>query len=326
LGGFLRSGDMPISISVNEYLFMSYVGLVASGYELTDKNDTEIMGLVDEIKNTSFKDNAIEYFKKARSTNEINPYWPYGSDISATSFFIKDYEFNTFDDYVAFIKSCGFGGHEDWFWDWIKELPNVLRQIQGSPAYLRLWGKYQSIIQNRIKDYNRQVKVIENVINKFTVMPYNIEFSPNLLQLPGMADFVKQGDRTIVITTYPTEIAILHEFLHPFISAHRNIISALLPIANLDKCINTESMITYGYMWDNSEDSKIHALEECFVRGISIGISSMSKQEKTQYCKWSCDSGFLFVREILKVMETMDITEDNLGDFMRQVMESGCMK
>ena len=28
---------MPISIRVNEYLFMSYVGLVASGYELTDK-------------------------------------------------------------------------------------------------------------------------------------------------------------------------------------------------------------------------------------------------------------------------------------------------
>jgi hypothetical protein len=31
------------------------------------------------------------------------------------------------------------------------------------------------------------------------------------------ADFIKQGTRTIVISTYPTEIAILHEFLHPFI-------------------------------------------------------------------------------------------------------------
>jgi len=182
---------MPISIRVNEYLFMSYVGLVASSYELSDKNDTEIMRLVDDIRNTSFKDSAVEYFKKARSTNVINPYWPYGSDISAACFFIKDYKFNTFDDYVAFIKSCGFGGHEGWFWDWIKELPDVLRQIKENPGYSRLWK---------------------------------------------------------------------------------------------------------------------------------------SKQEKAQYCKWSCDSGFLFVSEVLKAMDKMDVTEDNLGDFIQQVMESECVK
>jgi len=317
---------MPISIRVNEYLFMSYVGLVASGYELTDKNDTEIMGLVDDVKNTSFRDNTIEYFNKARSVNVINPYWSYGSDISAGSCFIKDFSFSNFDDYIVFIKSAGFDGRDNWFWDWIKELPNVLRQIKESSEYSRLWKRYQNIIQTRLNDYNRQIKVIESVVNKFTNMPYSIEFSPNLLQMPGMADFVKQGDRTIVISTYPTEIAILHEFLHPFISVHRNIISVLLPIANLDKCINTESMITYGYMWNDSEDAKIHALEECFVRGISIGISNMSKQEKAQYCKWSCDSGFLFTSEIINAIEAVDITEYNLGDFIRQILESGCVK
>lgn len=72
---------MPITIKVNEYLFISYVGLVASGYELTDKNDTEVMRFVDDIRNTSFKDSVVEYFKKARSTNVINPYWPYGSAV-----------------------------------------------------------------------------------------------------------------------------------------------------------------------------------------------------------------------------------------------------
>ncbi|NLC68202.1 MAG: hypothetical protein GX754_05345 [Clostridiaceae bacterium] len=317
---------MPISIGVNEYLVMSYVGLVASGYELSDKNDTEIMSLVDDIRNTSFKDSAVEYFKKARSTNVINPYWPYGSDISAACFFIKDYEFNTFNDYAAFIKSCGFGGHEDWFWDWIKGLPGVLKQIKENPGYSKLWKRYQDIIQARLNDYNRQIRIIESAIKKFTNMPYSIEFSPNLLQSPSMADFVKQGDRTVVITTYPTEISILHEFLHPFITAHRNIIVSLLPKVNPDKCFNAGRMITYGYMWDDSEDSKIHALEECFVRGITIGLSSMSKQEKSQYCKWSCDSGFLFVREVLKAMDTMDVTEENLGDFIRQVMGSGCVK
>lgn len=317
---------MPMSISINEYLFMSYVGLVASGYELTDKNDTEIMSLVDDIRNTSFKDSAVEYFKKARSTNVINPYWPYGSCVSSASFFIKNYGFNTFDDYAAFIKSCGSGDIEDWFWDWIKELPDVLRLISENPGYSKLWKRYQDIIQARLNDYNRQINAIESVVSKFTKMPYSIEFSPNLLQLPGMADFVKQGDRTVVITTYPTEIATLHEFLHPFVSAHRHTISALLSKVNIDNCVNTESMITYGYMWDDSEDSKIHALEECFVRGVSIGISNMSREEKAQYCKWSCDSGFLFVSEILKAMDTMDITEDNLGDFIQQILESGCVK
>lgn len=317
---------MPISVKINETLFMSYVGLVASSYELTDKNDALIMNLVEDIRNTSFQDNIIEYFIKARSTNTVNPYWPYGSDISAASFYIKDFEFNTFDDYVAFIKSCGFEGHEDWFWDWVKELPNVLRQIQASPAYSSLWEKHKDIIQNRINDYSRQVKVIENVINKFTVMPYNIEFSPNLLQLPGMADFVKQNGKTIVITTYPTEIAILHEFLHPFISVHRNVLVDFLQKINLDKCINTEYMATYGYMWDNSEGAKVHALEECLVRGISIGISNMCEQEKAQHCKWSCDSGFLLVSEILKAMKGIEINEDSLSIFIRQMLESECIK
>ena len=81
-------------------------------------------------------------------------------------------------------------------------------------------------------------------------------------------------------------------------------------------------MTTYGYMWDNSKGSKIHALEECFVRGISIGISNMSEQEKAQHCNWSCDSGFLFVSEILKAMKGMDITEDSLGKFIQQMLES----
>lgn len=163
---------------------------------------------------------------------------------------------------------------------WIKELPDVLREIKENPGYSKLWQRYQDIIQARLDNYNRQIKIIESVVNKFTNMPYSIEFSPNLIQLPGMVDFVKQGDRTVVITTYPTGISILHEFLHPFVSAHRNIISVLLSKVNLDKCINTVSMITYGYIWDDSEDAKIHALEECFVRGISIGISNMSPQEK----------------------------------------------
>jgi hypothetical protein len=42
----------------------------------------------------------------------------------------------------------------------------------------------------------------------------------------------------------------------------------------------TERMITYDYMWDDSEEAKVHALEECFVQGITIEISSMSIQEK----------------------------------------------
>ena len=141
---------MPITITVNKYLFMSYAGLTASGYELTDKNDTEIMSLVDDIRNTGFKENVIDYFKKARLTNAINPYQPYGSD-------------------------------------------------------------------------------------------------------------------------------------------------------------------------------KIHALEECFVRGISTGLSNMSGQEKAQYCKWSSDSGFLFVSEIVKAMDETDVTEDNLSNFIRQMLESGCV-
>jgi len=54
----------------------------------------------------------------------------------------------------------------------------------------------------------------------------------------------------------------------------------------------------------------------------SIGMSNMSKQEKAQYCRWSCESGFMFMDEILKAMDTMDVTEYNLGELIRQIIES----
>lgn len=178
------------------------------------------------------------------------------------------------------------------------------------------------ICQYRLK---QQVKDIESVIDKFTARPYSIEFSPNLLQLPGMAyfvtQFVTQDDKTIVISTYPSDIAILHEFVHPFISSYRDKFAEFLPKIDINKYIDTNSMVTYGYMWDDSEGSKIHALEECFVRGISIGISNMNEQEKVQYCRWSCDSGFLFATEIINAMKSMEITEDSLGEFIQRILE-----
>lgn len=54
------------------------------------------------------------------------------------------------------------------------------------------------------------------------------------------------------------------------------------------------------------------------------------KQEKAQYCKWNCDSGFLLTSEIVNAIEAEDntenITEDKLGDFIRQILESRCVK
>ena len=111
-----RSGNMPISIRVNEYLFMSYVGLVASSYELSDKNDTEIMRLVDDIRNTSFKDQCRRIFPKSPVNKCNKSLLALCGRIFCCMLFIKDYKFNTFDDYVAFIKAvvleamkAGFG-------------------------------------------------------------------------------------------------------------------------------------------------------------------------------------------------------------------------
>jgi hypothetical protein len=313
---------MSISIQINEYLFMAYIGLTASGYDLADKDNAKLQELITEIHALPISDDISGYFKLARSSNTINPYWPNGSAISAACFFIKDFAYKTFDDFVAFIKSTGFDGFDDAFWPWIWHLPEHLVSISEYMGYPKLFSAYSNFIQSRMPEFQIQIDHVAACIERFASESYDIVFSPNLLQLDGMADYVKRGGTTTIITTFPESVAILHEFMHPFISKHERKIRSYLPGIDFSKCIDTEKMKAYGYMWDNSENAKVHALEECFVRGISIGISNASAEEKVQRCKWSSASGFILVDEVAARADINKVTDATLGEFITNVLRS----
>lgn len=307
-----------ISTGINENLFASYVGLIASGYELTDKNDSALVELVNTIRITDWNESAIVYFKKARFGNlKVNPYWPRGSAISVACFFLKDDGDIDFPGYRSFIESCGYQAYGDDFWDWIAELPHHIKQVMQTLQYQKLWSDYRKIVRSRLPRFQSASRQITKTIETFSEKPQEIVFSPNLLQAPGMADFVRLGDKIVVIANEPAGITLLHEFLHPFVDKYHDTIRAYLADLDICKCVDPCKMQACGYSWDDSDDAMVHALEECFVRGLSLALTDMSIADRERYVKWNVESGFLLVEKVAAKGKT---NEDQLQSLVVNVL------
>ena len=281
-----------IAIEINEKLFIAYVGLTASGYDLADKKDPELQKLTSQIRSAKIQNEVIEYFSATKTSQySVNPYWPRGSCISSACFFIngKD-EYNTFSDYLAFEKSIGADTEEDNddFRNWIIRLPIFLKEIKNSESYPILRSEYQKILASRKKEYTAELRIVDKCVAKFNSNSINnshIVFVPNLLQAYSIADFVLKDNIIFVIATHPDTITLLHEYLHPIVNKYKNILKNFVNKADFNVFADMRKMSSYGYMREDSIEAKIHTLEECAVRAMSIILSNDAHVKKQQYCK-----------------------------------------
>lgn len=304
-----------MDIEINKHLFAAYCGLVASGYSLFNRDDAEIRMLASAINDVRFPPKVYWFFSLAR-TNQIavNPYYPKGSEISSACFFLE----KPLTDFLGFLESCGAKEYKDKaFIDWIYSLPDVLSTIESILDFPSLFTQYKSIVLNRLQGYQVKLRATTKTLEEYGYAgDVEIVFSPNLLQMHGMADYAFVDSKLYIIATDCFETAILHEYLHTILYKFRPQFEGLIQEYGINKFVDIARMIEFGYMTNNTLQSKCHALEDCVIRGI-VGVLATTIS-LSDYCKMNQDMGFLFVPKIIRYAKIQKPTNSNLITFINE--------
>ncbi len=322
------------NIELNVGLFATYVGLTISRYDLADKNDKDIAELCNRIMNIDWPQNVVDYIAYARTNqNEVNPYWPRGSILSSACFFISTKDksrYETFNDFMQFERSVGNvsqGEFDDEVISWLKKLPSYIDSIIRNHAFDELWNNYQRIINTRTTNYTEVLEKAEKAINNFYADPQsispNIVFSPNLLQSPYIADFVTKRNTIIIIKTTPDFLSLFHEFLHSVIKPLRDCFKEYARRYDFKRMADVAKLLFYGYMWNESEESMANALEESFVRGLSIAMTAQLSNFKqvADYIRRDVDTGFKLVPIIAQYAKHHMPNSNNISNFITSVLD-----
>ncbi len=93
-----------------------------------------------------------------------------------------------------------------------------------------------------------------------------IIFAPNLLQSKYCADYVLVNNILYIIATDFSKKTVIHEYLHIIAKSKQKEFEKLLQEKDINNFINVDEMQRLGYLKEFSLKSKVHALEEDFVR------------------------------------------------------------
>lgn len=310
-----------IPIEPNDSLFLAWAGLTASGCDLADHGDAALRHLVTDIRASLKGEGMRAYFARARGDNAVNPYYPKGSDLTAACFFLRGLSYDDFDGCLAFLKSAGGLPRGPDHRAWLAALPDFLREIARDESAGRLRAAYRSLLRARAGAYEASLGGASRILFAFSPKPFAVVFSPNLLQADCQADYVKKGGVTYVVAPAPDAVTMLHEALHPFLAAREALLAHALPRLDFGRLIDVEKLSVCGYLWDASDDSKLHALEECFVRGISVGLAASDGAQRARLSRWSDSCGFLCVPAIAEKCAREGVTEETLSSFLTSFLE-----
>jgi hypothetical protein len=277
----------------------------------------------------------IDYFACARSNpKNVNPYWPRGSLLSAACYFIsgnKLARYETFDDFLQFVHSLHNIDQKEINDDvikWLQQLPRYIDSITSNDGFDERWETYQRLIDIRSENYIKTLELAEKSINGFSAgsklnFP-DIIFSPNLLQSSYLADFVTKGNKIIIIKTSPDILSIIHESLHSIISLQREYFREYVRKHDFAKIADAGKLSSSGYMWNESEESRINVLEESFVRGISIAMTAKVSNFKQidNYVRWDLTAGLKLVPIVVQQAKNKMPDSENIREFVNSVMDA----
>lgn len=254
-----------MNLEINKNLFAAWCGMIIIGYTLYDNDDKEILYLCNEIKDKLYDDNIAKHFIFSKTnTVECNPYYPRASNLSVYCFYMD----KQIDEYYSFLDYCGDTEYKNFeFQEWIEKLKNYINKIIENDNFSKLFNDYCNIINKRFKDIDNQISSIKNKLDEHNLLTkIEIIFAPNLLQSKYFADYVLIDNKLYIIATNFSEETVIHEYLHIIAKSKHQEFEKLLQKRNINDLINVSEMQTLGYLKDFSLESKIHALEEQFVR------------------------------------------------------------
>lgn len=254
-----------MNLEINKNLFSAWCSMIISGYALFDKEDKEILYLCDEIKHKLYDDNIAKHFAFSKTNNiECNPYYPRASNLSVYCFYMD----KPIDEYYAFLEYCGDMEHRNpEFQEWIERSKYYIHSIITSDNFLEIFNHYCNIIHRRFNDIDKQISSIKEKLDKHNLLTdIEIIFTPNLLQSKYLADYVLIDNKLYIIAADFSEETVIHEYLHIIVKSKHKEFEKLSQENDIHDFVNINEMQKLGYLKDNSLESKIHAIEEQFVR------------------------------------------------------------
>lgn len=312
---------MIINMQLSKEIMLTSIGLIASGYDLYNKDDIEIFKLVEIIKNEYKDPEIINYFKEARTnTCSVNPYWPRGSAVYAASLFLTlDYGSIDLEKYITFEKHSNSSGlwQDNDFIDWIKQLPYFLRTIKDHPSTDKIIDLIKRYIRKRDIEFKVELNKVSEIIESFKAdSEFRVVYLPNLLQAEQCTDYIKKEKTLYVVATKPRFSSMVHEYLHLALEPYRNFITDLYIRYKGVPLFHKEKLSLLGYLWDEGIDSELRCIEEGFVRGLTILISTMKAREKKSELEALIDEGFLIADKFIDFIE-FNVKEDMLKEIIQ---------
>lgn len=306
-----------MSLIVNRHLFAAYCGLISSGYSLTDLSDSNIRALYDRIQKIEFDTKISDYFSFAKTnTVDVNPYYPRGSDLSVACFFLE----NDISEYIDFLRFCNSpSANDEEFIKWIKNLKGPLGIIENHAEFDLLFAMYKELVNNRFSSIDIQICGFQNKIKRFNDRNVQFVFAPNLLQSKYLADFVFKDNTLYIISTSFSQISVAHEYFHILLNSKKDLLRKLIKQTNMDNFVNMDTMIKFGYMYDDSLNSKINAMEDCIIRAMCAAV--IEDKDIESYLKMNIECGFVGVPVMIEKINEIDFAQLHIDDIISKMIE-----
>lgn len=254
-----------MNLEMNKNLFAAWCGIIISGYNLFNSDDKEILYLCGEIKHKLYNDNIARHFAFSKiNMVECNPYYPRASNLSVYCFYMD----KPIDEYYSFLDYCGDIEHRNIeFQEWIEKSKYYIHSIITNDNFSKLFDYYINIINRRFNDIDNQICSVKNKLDKhYLLTDIEFIFAPNLLQSKYLADYVLVDNKLYIIATDFSEETIIHEYLHIVTKSKHKEFEKLLQEKDIHDFVNVNEMQRLGYLKNFSLKSKVHALEEQFIR------------------------------------------------------------
>lgn len=319
-------------IKANKNIFMTYAGLISSGYNLADESfHKEIFYLIRDIK---FDEDVDSYFKKARTLScKVNPYWPRAFLLTLSSLYLTEeppYKYVDFDKLLNHIQSLhGINPNEktEELFNWLMDLGVIITKLYDNIKLEDIWIKYTKFIDKNIEKYNltctQAFSLVKGILEVTEYEMPELIIIPNYLQAPQAADFAVIGNKIYIIKAIPDKESVIHELLHHFFDMRldkcRHIINRYLFL--LEPVL--DEMKRYQYAWSYDEDSWNRVFEENFMRAASIWInyydSIDNAREDTNIHR---NYGFIYAPAILEQLFYHWNGLDNFEDFINTCLDA----
>lgn len=254
-----------MNLEINKKLVSVWCGMIVSGYNLFNSDDKEILYLCNEIKDKLYNDSIARHFAFSKTNMiECNPYYPRASNLSVYCFYMN----KPIDKYYTFLEYCGDTEYRNIeFQKWIEKSKYYIHLIIINDNFSEVFKHYCNIINKRFNNIDNLISSIKTKLNEHNLLTdIEIIFTPNLLQSKYLADYVLIDNKLYIIATDFSEETIIHEYLHIIAKSKRKEFEKLLQEKDIDDFVNVNEMQRLGYLKDFSLKSKVHALEEQFVR------------------------------------------------------------